>query len=173
MAMAGMYILLTLQFRSYVQPFMVMAVIPFGWIGVVIAHWAFNFPITMPSAFGFVALSGVVINGSILMIEFINQRVRAGEGVFESLVKTGQERFRPIFLTSVTTFGGLLPMVLETSLQAKMMLPMALSLAGGAMFSLFFVLLFVPVLYSYYADVLEWQGSEQKSPGNFLENAAQ
>jgi len=149
-----MYILLTLQFRSYAQPFMVMAVIPFGWVGVVITHWAFGYPISLMSAFGFVALSGVVINGSILMIEFINQRVRRGEDVFESLVQTGQERFRPIFLTSITTFGGLLPMVLETSLQAKVMIPMALSLAGGAVFSLFFVLLFVPVLYSYYADIV-------------------
>jgi multidrug efflux pump subunit AcrB len=163
LALAGMYILLTLQFRSYAQPFMVMAVIPFGWVGVVITHWAFGFPITLLSAFGFVALSGVVINGSILMISFINMRVRAGGELFETLVQTGQDRFRPIFLTSITTFGGLLPMVMETSLQAVIMIPMALSLAGGAVFSLFFVLLFVPVLYSYYADVLAWQGVELRA----------
>ena len=137
-----------------------MAVIPFGWIGVVIAHWLFGLPITMVSGFGFVALCGVIINGSILLIEFINQRVRAGGDLRESLIMTGQERFRPIFLTSITTFGGLLPMVMETSFQAKIMIPMALSLAGGVAFSLFFVLLFVPVLYSYYAQLLDAQGIE-------------
>jgi len=81
------------------------------------------------------------------------------------LIEVGQARFRPIFLTSVTTFGGLLPMLLETSLQAKVMIPMALSLAGGVMFSLFFVLLFIPVLYSYYVDLLAMGGGEEVKKG--------
>jgi len=156
LALCVMFVLLSLQFKSYVQPFMVLAIIPFGWIGVVFAHWLFGLPITMPSGFGFVALAGVIINGSILMIDFINRRIRAGGDVFESLVMVGQERLRPIFLTSITTFGGLLPMMLETSIQAQVMIPMALSLAGGALFSLFFVLFFIPVLYSYYVNVLEF-----------------
>jgi multidrug efflux pump subunit AcrB len=139
---------------------MILAVIPFGWIGVVIAHWAFGLPITMPSGFGFVALAGVIINGSILMIDFINRRIQDGGEVTEALVQVGLERFRPIFLTSATTFGGLLPMVLETSLQAKIMIPMALSLAGGVVFSLFFVLLFVPVPDSYYVELLAACGLE-------------
>ena len=158
LALCAMFVLLTIQFRSYFQPFMILAIIPFGWIGVVIAHWLFGLPITMPSAFGFVALCGVIINDSILMIDFINRRVRAGAEVRESLIVVGQERFRPIFLTSVTTLGGLLPILLETSLQARIMIPMALSLAGGVFFALFFVLLFVPILYSYYADVLMFCG---------------
>jgi len=156
LALCVMFVLLTIQFRSCALPFMVMAIIPFGWIGVVIAHWLFGWPITMPSAFGFAALAGVIINGSILMIDFTNRRIREGRDVREVLITVGQDRLRPIFLTSVTTFGGLLPMMLETSLQAKVMIPMALSLAGGAFFSLFFVLFFVPVLYSYYVNVLEF-----------------
>jgi multidrug efflux pump subunit AcrB len=147
-----------MQFRSYLQPFMVMAIIPFGWIGVVIAHGLFGVPITIVSEFGFIALCGVIINDSILMIDFINHRIREGAEVLATLVGVGRERFRPIFLTSVTTFGGLLPIVLETSLQAKVMIPMALSLAGGVAFALFFVLYFVPVLYSYYAELLTFQG---------------
>jgi multidrug efflux pump subunit AcrB len=160
LASCVIFVLLTVQFRSYLQPFMIMAIIPFGWIGVVIAHWAFGLPITMPSAFGFVALCGVIINDSILMIDFINRRVREGAEIHATLVGVGKERFRPIFLTSITTFGGLLPIVLETSFQAKMMIPMALSLAGGVLFALFFVLLFIPVLYSYYVDLLSFNGIE-------------
>jgi len=158
MALCVMFVLLSLQFKSYMQPFMVMAIIPFGWIGVVVTHWLFGWPITMPSGFGFVALAGVIINGSILMIDFINRRIQEGGDVHESLVTVGQERLRPIFLTSITTFGGLLPMMLETSLQAQVMIPMALSLAGGALFSLFFVLFFIPVLYSYYVNLLALGG---------------
>jgi multidrug efflux pump subunit AcrB len=158
LASCVIFVLLTIQFNSYLQPFMIMAIIPFGWIGVVLAHWAYGEPITMPSTLGFVALCGVIINGSILLIDFMNRRIRAGEDVHETLVEVGRSRFRPIFLTSITTFGGLLPMVLETSLQAKMMIPMALSLAGGILFSLPFVLLFVPVLYSYYVDLLKLSG---------------
>jgi multidrug efflux pump subunit AcrB len=162
-ALCVMFVLLAIQFRSYLQPFMILAVIPFGWIGVVITHWAFGLPITMPSAFGFVALAGVIINDSILMIDFINRRIQEGGEVYDAAIQVGKERFRPIFLTSVTTFGGLLPMVLETSLQAKIMIPMALSLAGGVMFALFFVLLFIPVLYSYYVELLAVCGIEVRS----------
>jgi multidrug efflux pump subunit AcrB len=160
LASCVIFMILTIQFRSYLQPFMIMAIIPFGWIGVVIAHWLFGLPITMISGFGFVALCGVIINDSILMIDFINRRVREGADVSETLVGVGRERFRPIFLTSVTTFGGLLPIVLETSLQAQMLVPMALSLAGGVLFALFFVLLFIPVLYSYYVQLLTLFGIE-------------
>jgi len=160
LAMCAMFALLTIQFRSYAQPFIVMAVIPFGWIGVVLGHWICGWPIMIMSAFGFVALSGVVVNDSILMIDFFNRRIREGKDVYETLVKVGGDRFRPIFLTSITTFGALLPILLESSLQAKIIVPMALSLAGGVAFSLFFVLLFIPVLYSYYTDFLKWQGMD-------------
>ena len=168
LALCAIFVILTMQFRSYVQPFMVMAIIPFGWIGVVIAHWLFGLPITVVSEFGFIALCGVIINDSILMIDFINHRVREGAEVSATLVGVGRERFRPIFLTSVTTFGGLLPIVLETSMQARVMIPMALSLAGGVAFALFFVLYFVPVLYSYYAELLAFMGIELRKAEEYV-----
>ncbi|MDR0522234.1 MAG: efflux RND transporter permease subunit [Planctomycetaceae bacterium] len=160
LAMCGIFVVLTIQFRSYLQPFMVMAIIPFGWIGVTFGHWFFGYAVSMTSGFGFVALCGVIINDSIVMIDFINRRVRDGAEILETLVEVGQDRFRPIFLTSATTLGGLLPLVFETSLQAKIMIPMALSLACGVGFALIFVLYFVPVLYSFYTGILKRSGIE-------------
>jgi multidrug efflux pump subunit AcrB len=104
------------------------------------------------SLFGLVALSGIIINDSIVMIDFINRKIRNGMAIHETLILVGQNRFRPIVLTSVTTIGGLLPIVLETSFQAQMIIPMALSLSGGVAFALILVLYFVPVLYSFYAN---------------------
>ncbi|MDR1964662.1 MAG: efflux RND transporter permease subunit [Planctomycetaceae bacterium] len=151
-AMCVMFTVLTLQFRSYVQPLIIMAIIPFGLVGAVAAHTMFGMPLTLFSLFGLVALSGIIVNDSIVMIDFINRRLRNGGALQETLVTVGQSRFRPIFLTSVTTIGGLLPIVLETSMQAQMIIPMALSLAGGVTLTLVLVLYFVPVLYSFYAD---------------------
>ncbi|MDR2117320.1 MAG: efflux RND transporter permease subunit [Planctomycetaceae bacterium] len=151
-AMCAMFILLTVQFRSYLQPLIIMAIIPFGLVGAVAAHLLFGRPLSFVSLFGLVALSGIIVNDSIVMIDFINRKIRNGMPFRETLITVGQNRFRPIVLTSVTTIGGLLPMVLETSFQAQMMIPMALSLAGGVAFALILVLYFVPVLYSYYAD---------------------
>jgi multidrug efflux pump subunit AcrB len=161
-AMCVMFMVLTIQFRSYVQPFIIMAIIPFGLVGVVIAHAMYGSPITMFSLFGLVALSGIIVNDSIVMIDFINRKVKENESLGDMLVIVGQSRFRPIFLTSVTTIGGLLPIVLETSFQAQMIIPMALSLAGGVAFALVLVLYFVPVLYSIYADCLPTQEGNPK-----------
>jgi multidrug efflux pump subunit AcrB len=156
-AMCVMFMVLTIQFRSYIQPLIIMAIIPFGLVGAVIAHTIFGFPFTLFSLFGLVALSGIIVNDSIVMIDFINSRIRNNEPVLETLVTVGQKRFRPIFLTSVTTIGGLLPIVMETSFQAIMIIPMALSLAGGVTFALVLVLYFVPVLYSFYTDLFPLQ----------------
>ncbi|MDR3199654.1 MAG: efflux RND transporter permease subunit [Planctomycetaceae bacterium] len=152
-AMCAMFILLTIQFRSYLQPLIIMAIIPFGLVGSVAAHFMFGRPLSFISLFGLVALSGIIVNDSIVMIDFINRKIRNGVPVRETLINVGQNRFRPIVLTSVTTIGGLLPMVTETSFQAQMVIPMALSLAGGVAFALILVLYFVPVLYSYYTDL--------------------
>ncbi|MDR1494405.1 MAG: efflux RND transporter permease subunit [Planctomycetaceae bacterium] len=152
LAMCAMFIALTIQFRSYLQPIIIMMIIPFGLTGSVAAHALFGEPLTLFSLFGLVALSGIIVNDSIVMIDFINRKIHDGAGLRETLVTVGQNRFRPIMLTSVTTMGGLLPIVMETSLQAKMIIPMALSIAGGVAFALVLVLYFVPVLYSYYAD---------------------
>jgi multidrug efflux pump subunit AcrB len=152
LAMSAMFALLTAQFRSYLQPLIIMAIIPFGLVGAVAAHALFGMPMAFFSMFGLVALSGIIVNDSIVMIDFINRRIRSGEPFFETLIIVGQNRFRPIVLTSITTIGGLLPIVLETSFQAQMIVPMALSLVGGVAFTLILVLYLVPVLYSFYGD---------------------
>jgi multidrug efflux pump subunit AcrB len=153
LAMCAMFTVLTIQFRSYFQPLIIMAIIPFGLTGAVAAHFLFGEPLTLFSYFGLVALSGIIVNDSIVMIDFINRKIHEGTAIRETLVTVGQNRFRPIVLTSVTTIGGLLPIVLETSFQAKMIIPTALSIAGGVAFALVLVLYLVPVLYSYYADL--------------------
>ncbi|MDR2344473.1 MAG: efflux RND transporter permease subunit [Planctomycetaceae bacterium] len=165
-AMCAMFMILTIQFRSYMQPFIIMAIIPFGLIGSVIAHTIYGSPMTLFSLFGLVALSGIIVNDSIVMIDFINRKIRDSEPLTETLVSVGQRRFRPIFLTSVTTIGGLLPVVMETSFQAQMIIPMALSIAGGVMFTLILVLYFVPVLYSLYADLYPFQKDDMEIDTN-------
>jgi multidrug efflux pump subunit AcrB len=153
-AMCAMYIVLTIQFKSYIQPLIIMAIIPFGLVGAVAAHALFGKPLAFFSLFGLVALSGIIVNDSIVMIDFINHKYKKGEPLREMLITVGQNRFRPIVLTSITTIGGLLPIVLETSFQAQMVVPMALSLCGGVAFALILVLYFVPVLYSYAAEMV-------------------
>jgi multidrug efflux pump subunit AcrB len=160
LAMCAMFIVLTIQFKSYIQPLIIMAIIPFGLVGAVAAHILFGMPLAFFSLFGLVALSGIIVNDSIVMIDFINQKYRKGEPLRETLIMVGQNRFRPIVLTSITTIGGLMPIVLETSFQAQMIVPMALSICGGVAFALVLVLYFVPVLYSYYVDLL---GSETQT----------
>lgn len=153
-AIVCMYVLLVLQFRSYIQPLLILIIIPFGMIGAVWGHALLGLPLTLFSMFGLVALAGVVVNDSIVLIDFINSRVRSGEPVFEALLDSGQRRFRPIVLTSLTTIAGLLPLLTERSFQAQLLIPMAASLAFGLMIATFMVLLLVPVIYFLYAKVL-------------------
>ena len=145
-----MYVLLVLQFRSYVQPLLILAIIPFGMIGAVWGHALLGLPLTLFSMFGLVALSGVVINDSIVLIDFINSRVRDGVPMREALMESGERRFRPIMLTSLTTIAGLIPLMTERSFQAQLLIPMAASLAFGLMLATFLVLFLVPVFYSLY-----------------------
>ncbi|MEM9643532.1 MAG: efflux RND transporter permease subunit [Planctomycetota bacterium] len=150
LAILSMYVLLVLQFRSYVQPVLILAIVPFGMIGAVWGHAVMGLPLTLFSMFGLVALSGVVVNDSIVLIDFINNRIRAGVPMMEALVESGTRRFRPIMLTSMTTIAGLIPLLLEKSFQAKLLIPMATSLAFGLMVGTVLVLLLVPVLYLLY-----------------------
>ena len=149
-AIVCMYVLLVLQFRSYVQPLIILAVVPFGMIGAVWGHAVMGLPLTLFSMFGLVALAGVVVNDSIVLIDFINSRVRAGVEPMQALVESGQRRFRPILLTSMTTIAGLIPLLLEKSFQAKLLIPMATSLAFGLLVGTILVLLLIPVLYLLY-----------------------
>lgn len=147
-ALLVMFALLTLQFRSYLQPLMIMAVIPFGAVGAVWGHIVMDIEVTLFSLFGLVALTGVIVNDSIVLIDFINHRVEnMPEATAESLVVAGCNRFRPVMLTSVTTIAGLLPLLMETSLQAQVLIPMAVSLCFGLAASTVLVLFIVPTLY--------------------------
>ena len=162
-AILAMYVLLVLQFRSYVQPLLILAIVPFGMIGAVWGHAALGIPLTLFSMFGLVALSGVVINDSIVLIDFINTRVRDGIGINESLMQAGERRFRPIMLTSMTTIAGLIPLMLERSFQAQLMIPMAASLAFGLMLATFLVLILVPVFYMMYYRTAQFFGFVENS----------
>ena len=157
-ALLCMYVLLTFEFRSYVQPVIIMAIIPFAWAGAFLGHGIFGMEVTLFSIFGMISLTGVVVNDSIVLVDFINARVRSGVPLFEALMSAGKRRFRPILLTSMTTIAGLLPMLLETSLQAQVLIPMAISLIFGLLFGTLLILILVPVFYDIYALVLRLLG---------------
>ncbi len=146
-AITAMFVLLVLQFRSYVQPLLILAIVPFGLIGAIWGHAFLGLQLTLFSVFGLVALSGVVINDSIVLIDFINVRVRSGAPLQKALLEAGERRFRPIMLTSMTTIAGLVPLMTERSFQAQLLIPMAASLAFGLMLATFLVLLLIPVFY--------------------------
>lgn len=151
-ALVAMFALLTLEFASYAQPLIVMAVIPFGVVGALWGHAAMGLPLTMFSVFGLVALTGVVVNDSIVLVDFINARLREGMPLGEALLESGRRRLRPVLLTSATTVAGLLPILLEDSLQAQFLIPMANSLCFGLMLSTVLVLILVPTFYSIYGQ---------------------
>ncbi|SDU29776.1 efflux RND transporter permease subunit [Desulfobacula phenolica] len=142
-----MFLLLASQFRSYIQPVIIMTAIPFGLIGAVAGHYVMDLDITMISIFGIVALSGIVVNDSLILIDFINSKIRRGAGMFASVIEAGQNRFRPVLLTSVTTVAGLFPLLLETSFQAQFLIPMAVSISFGLIAATVLTLIFVPALY--------------------------
>jgi multidrug efflux pump subunit AcrB len=150
-ALVVMFGLLTFEFRSYIQPLLILVIIPFGAVGAVVGHLVLQIPITLFSLFGMVALTGVVINDSIVLIDFINRRVRGGVPLKQALLDAGARRFRPVMLTSLTTIAGLLPILTETSLQAQVVIPMAASLAFGLLFTTVLVLVLVPTVYEIYA----------------------
>lgn len=153
LALIGIYMVLALPLRSYLQPMIVMSVIPFGMIGAVIGHIFFGMNFSVMSIIGVIALAGVVINESLVLVEFMNRYRREGHTVREAVLKGGRARFTPIFLTSVTSFIGLVPMISETSVQAKFLIPMAVSLAFGGLINLFNTLLLVPCVYCLFEDI--------------------
>ena len=134
-ALLGVFILLAIPLKSYFQPLIIMSVIPFGVIGAIWGHLITGFPISMMSLFGIVALAGVVVNDSLLMVDFINRAGREGLDHMSAVISAGGERFRAIILTTITTFVGVLPLMLEQSIQAQSMIPMAVSLGFGIVFA--------------------------------------
>ncbi len=153
LALTIIYMLLAIPFRSYTQPFIVMAVIPFGLVGAVAGHMLMGYSMSIISILGIVALSGVVINDSLILVNYANQRQRAGREALSAIVDAAVRRFRPIILTTMTTFGGLIPMIFETSRQARFLIPMAISLGFGILFATFITLVLLPCLYGILEDI--------------------
>jgi len=141
------YCLLAIPFKSYIQPIIVMSVIPFGAIGAVMGHWVMAMDLTIMSMLGMMALIGVVVNDSLVLVDFINKRRLAGEQLLTAVLTAGQSRFRPVMLTSLTTFIGLMPLLFEKATQAQFLIPMAVSLGFGIIFATFITLVLVPVNY--------------------------
>ena len=147
LGMIGVYMLLALQFRGYLAPVTVMLVIPTALIGVIFGHMALGLDLTMPSIVGMASLFGVVVNDSILLVVFIREAQRAGVATIEAAQQAGRARFRPILLTSITTVAGLTPLLLEESLQAQILIPLAASLAFGLASATIAALFLVPAIY--------------------------
>jgi multidrug efflux pump subunit AcrB len=154
LAMFAIYFLLAIPFRSYIQPLIVMVAIPFGMVGAVFGHLLMGYNLSLMSMMGIVALSGVVVNASLVLIDYANRRRREGQGVLEAIQSASLRRFRPVLLTTVTTFVGLAPMIFETSRQARFLIPMALSLGFGVLFATAVTLVLVPCLYVVLEDVV-------------------
>lgn len=152
-ALLGIYAMLAIPFKSYFQPMIIMFCIPFGMIGAVVGHLVMGYSLSVMSLFGIVALSGVVVNDSLILIDFANRRQRSGKDIMTSIQEASIQRFRPILLTTLTTFGGLAPMIMETSRQARFMIPMAISLGFGILFATFITLILVPSLYLILEDI--------------------
>lgn len=163
-ALVAMFALLTLEFRSYFQPIMILIIIPFGLVGAIVGHLIMGLPLTLMSIFGMVALTGVVVNDSIVLVDFINMRIRQGTPIVEALIESGQRRLRPVLLTSVTTIGGLAPLILERSIQAQYLIPMAVTLSFGLMFTTVIALLLVPTVYLLYSWVMPVTTDEEEIP---------
>ncbi|QDT27467.1 Multidrug resistance protein MdtB [Gimesia panareensis] len=159
-ALASMFALLTIEFRSYIQPLIILGIIPFGIIGAVFGHAILGMELTLFSLFGLVALTGVVVNDSIVLIDFINHRVADGLPLKEALIDAGRRRFRPVLLTSMTTIVGLAPILKETSFQAQIIIPMAASLIFGLMLATVLVLFLIPTYYYLYARFMGAQPNE-------------
>jgi multidrug efflux pump subunit AcrB len=164
LALFGVYALLAIPTRSYLQPLIIMGVIPFGIIGAIIGHWLMGYPLSMMSLMGIIALSGVVVNDSLLLVDFINTAVDEGTDHHTAVMDSGRKRFRAIMLTSLTTFVGLVPMLMSRSAQAEAMIPMAISLAFGILFTTVITLLMVPCLYMVLEDLDHWWEKRSGSP---------
>ena len=147
------YILLAVPLKSYSQPLIVMSVIPFSLTGAIWGHFWFGLDISLMSGFGLIAAAGVVINDSLVMTDFVNQARREGISTRQAVIEAGCARFRAITLTSITTFAGVLPIMFETSLQAKFVIPMAVALGFAVMFATLITLVLVPCLYIVMSDV--------------------
>ncbi len=156
LALFAIYALLAIPFRSYLQPFVIMSTIPFAWIGAIIGHLLLDISLGLLSIFGIVGLSGVIVNDALVMLDFANEERAKGRNWPDALVRAGQMRFRPILLTSLTTFLGLFPIIIEQSVQAQFLIPMAVSLGVGILFGTGVLMMIVPSLAMLQDRALGW-----------------
>ncbi len=161
LASVGIFALLAVPFASYAKPLIVMAAIPFGMIGAILGHMLLGLNLSIMSVAGIVGLSGVVVNDSLVMIDFIQERLRQGMSAREAVVDGAKARFRPIFLTSLTTFLGVSPLVFERSLQAQFLVPIAASLGFGIVFGTAVLMVFVPALAMMHLDFETWRSARR------------
>lgn len=152
-ALLGIYVLMAIPLKSYVQPIIVMCVIPFGIVGAVAGHILMGMDLSIMSLCGIIALAGVVVNDSLVLVEYVNRHRKEEGSLIKAVHNAGAARFRPIILTSLTTFAGLMPMLMETDMQARFLVPMAVSLGFGILFATFITLLLVPSVYMALEDV--------------------
>ena len=142
------FTILATQFKSYVQPFIVLTTVPFAFIGVIFGLWVTNLPFSLTTLAAFVALAGVVVNDSLLLVDFVNRLRAEGMDRWNSLIEAGKTRIRPIFLTTITTVSGLMPMIFSSSKASADWKPMAVSISFGLVFSTMLTLLVIPCIYS-------------------------
>ncbi|MEP5764532.1 MAG: efflux RND transporter permease subunit [Halieaceae bacterium] len=162
LALFVIYALLAIPLQSYLQPLVIMSVIPFGIVGAILGHWLLGLDLIFFSLLGIVALSGVVVNSSLVLVDYINRQRRSGQDLAYVVSHAGSVRFRPIVLTSVTTFVGLSPMMAQSSLSTMMFVPMATSLAFGVLIGTFITLFLVPSLYLILEDLLTGLGKREQ-----------
>lgn len=165
-ALLIIFVLLGAQLRSYIQPLIIMAIIPFGLVGAVIGHLLLGFDLSFISIFGIVALTGVVINDSVVLIDYYNRELRKGEASLEAVLVAVRRRFRPILLTTMTTTFALLPMLTETSLQARFLIPMAISLAFGLLFASVILVFLLPLLIRIVYDLRRLGRKDERAEQN-------
>ncbi len=159
-ALIMIFMLLAIPLRSYAKPFIIMAVIPFGFIGVILGHWILGVALSAVSFMGIFGLSGVVVNDSLVMIDFIDQKLSEGTAPKTAIVEGAKGRFRPIMLTSLTTFLGFMPLILERAIQAQFLIPFAASLGCGILFTTAILMMVVPALYTMHLSLrLSWRRS--------------
>jgi multidrug efflux pump subunit AcrB len=146
-ALIGIFALIAIPLKSYLQALVIMFAIPFGIVGAVVGHLLLGYDLSMISIMGIIAVAGIVVNDSIVLVYAANDARSKGSSIIEAVLEAGPRRFRPIWLTSLTTFFGLAPMIFEPSVQARFLIPMAISLGFGVVFSTLITLIIVPAFY--------------------------
>jgi multidrug efflux pump subunit AcrB len=152
--MFALYALLAIPFKSLLQPVFVLIAVPFGIVGALLGHIILDITPSYLSIFGLLALSGVVVNDSLVMVDFTNQRRKQGFSAYDAVINSGANRFRPIVLTSLTTFAGLMPLIFERAIHAQFLIPMAVSLGFGILFATVITLFLIPCCYLALEDLL-------------------